>query len=114
MNNQNLTHKLTAREQRAGGLASVKARRERRAFRELMERYLDEPSTYDGETLSRKEIAALRAVRMLADGSLPARDFARMFELVRDTLGEKPSERVEVESREQAKFAELLEQLSEG
>ena len=113
-NEQNLTHKLTVSEQRAGGKASGEARRKKKAFRELIEHYLSQPSTVNGEQVTRKDVAAVRAVQMLTEDELSASEFVRLFELVRDTIGEKPTDSVRVETVEQAKFGELLEQLEKG
>lgn len=101
-NEQNLkpqAHKLTVEEQSRGGIASGKARREKKQLRELLEMYLSEPATINGEVRSRKDLMAIRAVQIVTEKEI-GRDvtpgeFARAFELVRDTIGEKPVERVE-------------------
>ena len=113
---QNTRTKAEQREiARKGGIASGKARRERRALRDLMESRLDGTVEYKGEELSRKDVMAALAIDMLTDPGardrLSASEFVRAFEMVRDTLGEKPSEKVEVATADQAKFNELLEQL---
>lgn len=91
-NEQNLTHVLTASEQRAGGVASGKARREKKRLRELAQMILDEDITdkSTGATMTRGE-AALRvqARRAIQDGDV------RALEFLRDTSGQKPVERVE-------------------
>ena len=113
-----LTHEEAMENGRKGGKASGKARRERRALRELMESRLEDSVEYKGETLSRKDVIAARAIDMLTDpdtrDKLTTSEFVRAFEMVRDTLGEKPSEKVEVATADQAKFNELLEQLEEA
>ena len=100
---------------RKGGIASGKARRERKALRELLESYLDKPATVGGQEVTRKDVMAFKAVQIVTEGTvgenITASEFVRAFEMVRDTLGEKPSEKVEVATADQAKFNELLEQL---
>lgn len=51
---------------------------------------------YNGETISKKKLIAIKALKYLLDeNDLSAHEFAKMFEIVRDTIGEKPVERVE-------------------
>lgn len=106
-NDQNLTHELTASEQRAGGIASGKARREKRKLRELAQMILEEEVTdSSGRQMSRGE-AALRvqARKAILDGDVKALAF------LRDTAGQAPVQQVEVGTLEgeQAKFRELLD-----
>ena len=100
---------------RKGGIKSGEARREKKMLRELLEQYLGEPATVGGEKVSRKHLMAFRAIKLVTENEpgdkISASEFVRAFELVRDTLGEKPSEKVEVATADQAKFNELLEQL---
>ena len=91
-NEQNLTHELTASEQRAGGIASGKARREKKMLRELAQMILEEEITdkATGQKMTQGE-AALRvqARKAIMDGDV------RAFEFLRDTAGQKPVERIE-------------------
>ena len=115
-NEQNLKPPLSpkeAREQgRKGGIASGKARREKKQLRELAQMILEEEVTDDsGRTLSRGE-AALRvqARKAILDGDVKALAF------LRDTAGQMPVQQVELGTlkAEQARFNELLEQMDEG
>lgn len=99
---------------RAGGIASGKARRERKAFRDLMQHYLDEPATVNGEKVTRKHAAVVKAINMLNREDISPTEFIRLFELVRDTVGEKPQMQVEVATGDQAKVAEFLEYMESG
>lgn len=80
-----------------GGKASGKSRREQAAFRDFFNSVLNEDGgKYNGETISKKKLIAIKALKYLLDEKeLSAHEFARMFEIVRDTIGEKPVERVE-------------------
>lgn len=82
---------------RKGGKASGKSRREQAAFRDFFNSVLDEDGgKYNGETISKKKLIAIKALKYLLDeNDLSAHEFAKMFEIVRDTIGEKPVERVE-------------------
>ena len=82
---------------RKGGKASGKSRREQAAFRDFFNSVLDEDGgKYKGETISKKKLIAIKALKYLLDeNDLSAHEFAKMFEIVRDTIGEKPVERVE-------------------
>lgn len=68
---------------------------ERKAFKEWMDSVLNEDTEYNGEIISNKHLIAIKAVNLLLKEDLDAREFARLFEIVRDTIGEKPVERVE-------------------
>lgn len=115
---QNTRTKEEQREiSRKGGIASGKARRRKKTFREIGEA-LVEASMREGErfnldelerlaelkgaNLSVKELMFFQQVQKALDGDTKA------FEIVRDTMGEKPSDRVEMGTAE-TKFAEVLD-----
>lgn len=116
-NEQNLEpHKIDstskARELgRMGGIASGKAKREKKRLRELAQMILDEEITdkATGEVMTQGE-AALRvqARKAIMDGDTKALAF------LRDTAGQAPVNQVEVATADQAKFRELVEQLEAG
>lgn len=91
-NEQNLipeAHKLTVEEQSAGGKASGEARAARRDLRKALEALLDkEFSSKDGTTLSGAEAIALKQMEKALKGD------TRAFEVVRDTAGQKPVDKV--------------------
>ena len=92
-NEQNLipqAHKLTVEEASKGGKASGAARRKKRLMREAFEELLErEYESKNGEKLDGTSALALRVFRQAMDGDLKA------FEIIRDTTGQKPVERVE-------------------
>lgn len=104
MNEQNLKghgfHELTANEQREiaskGGIASGKSRREMKVLREHLNQILDEEIEFDGEIVSKKHVIAIKAVEQILKEDISARDFARLFEVIRDTVGEKPIDKLQV------------------
>ena len=103
---------------RAGGKRSGEVRREKKQLRELLEQYLAEPATVNGVQATRKDLMAVRAVKLVTEHEIgqdiTPSEFARAFELIRDTIGERPQTQVEVATADNAKFTELLEQLETG
>ena len=100
-NEQNLRpseYKLSQEEAKKGGINSGKARRRKKEFRELFEKMLDEQGgNLNGKQVTRKELIVARAMKLLQDpDSSDAREFLKAFEIVRDTIGEKPVEKVMV------------------
>lgn len=92
-----------------GGISSGKSRREKAAFRDCFNAILDEDGgKYNGETVSKKQLIAIKALKYLLDSNdLSAHEFARMFEVVRDTVGEKPIDRVQVSDLDQSVIDEV-------
>lgn len=106
-------HVLTVEEQSKGGRASVQKRRERKALRECLEAALSAPCDHPGITclhggMTNAEAVAVALVEKALSGDV------RAFVEIRDTLGERPVQQLQIDDalrRDQAKFAELLEQL---
>jgi len=97
-NEENLTHKLTVSEQRAGGKASGEARRRKREIREMLEEYLAMPAKVNGRDATRKDVMVLNAIRIVTEGNASDSDFLKAFALIRDSIGEAPVQRVEVDT----------------
>jgi hypothetical protein len=70
---------------RKGGIASGKARREKRTMAEILNLLLSEKA--GTSNMNCKEAIVLRAIQQAIKGDAKARDF------VRDTIGEKPTEK---------------------
>ena len=93
-NPQNLTpqNKRTKEEQRKvaamGGKASAKARRERAEFKEALKLALTTVIDEDNTTIQDRGIEALLDRFMKGD--------PKVFEIVRDTIGEKPTDKQEI------------------
>lgn len=102
---------------------SAQARRrnaqERKAFKEIFDELLNERGgTYNGEEISKKQAIAIKALGYLLDKDAnldEARAYMYAFEKVRDTVGEKPMEKVAVAGLddEKAKLDELINQRKE-
>lgn len=93
-----------------GGIASGEARRRKRDIRLALEALLEKDiSDKHGNTMSTAEAIALKQIEKALKGDTKA------FEVVRDTAGQKPMERVEVSGldAEKAKLDELLKQRKE-
>ena len=84
-------HKFTQEEAKKGGKASGEARRAKKDLREALQALLDAPIV-DKKTgikmTGTEAVAAKLFQRFLKDGDLKA------FELIRDTAGQKPVEKV--------------------
>ena len=102
MPNENLTHKLTVDELRKGGQKSGEARRAKKSLREAMQILMDADLTFkDGKTMTGTEAMAAKAFQAALKGDWKA------WELVRDTAGQKPVERVMVADVEASVIAEV-------
>lgn len=85
-----LSHEEAVENGRKGGKASVKARRKRKMMREAFEELLErEYESTDGNMVDGTSALAIRVFKEAMKGDLKA------FEIIRDTTGQKPVERVE-------------------
>lgn len=92
-NEQNLRpgeYKLTLEEQKKGGIASGKARREKADLRRQMQLWLESDVTTDkhGNPMSGAQLLAAVAAKEASKGN------AKFWELIRDTAGYKPVDKV--------------------
>lgn len=107
MNDQNLRPPKStseARERgRRGGIASGKSRRERADLRKQMQLWLETEvaKDKDGNPLTGAELMANVAAKEMRNGN------AKFWELIRDTAGFKPVERVMVSEVEQSVIDEV-------
>lgn len=84
-------HKLTVQEQSAGGKASAEARRKKRDLRAALEVLLErEVSDGSGGTITGAQALTARLYKEALKGNVKA------FEVLRDTVGQKPVEKVVV------------------
>ena len=84
-------HKFTPEEASKGGRNSAKARREKRDLKRAMEILLDrEFDGKNGEKISGAEAIAIKQFEKALQGD------AKAFELVRDTSGQKPIDKIVV------------------
>ena len=92
-NEQNLRpseYKLSQEEAKKGGIASGQARREKRDLRKALEILLErEYKDNKGNTISGTEAITAKLFEQAMKGNIKA------FETLRDTVGQKPIERVE-------------------
>lgn len=91
----------------AGGIASGEARRRKRDIRKALEALLEKDYTdKHGNTMTGAEAIALKQLEKALKGDTKA------FEVVRDTVGQKPVEKVALGATDDAKdeLRELLEQ----
>jgi hypothetical protein len=74
-----------------GAIASNKAQAKRKTFREIFELLLNDKAI-DGSNITNNELLALQMIVEAHKGNTKA------FELVRDTIGEKPTDKSEVKT----------------
>ena len=85
-----------------GGIASGEARRAKKSLREAMQILMEADLTgKDGKTMTGTEAMAAKAFQAALKGDWKA------WELVRDTAGQKPAERVMVADVEPSVIAEV-------
>ena len=108
-NEQNLRpseHKFTQEEAKKGGINSGKARRRRKAFAEAFNVLLERNFTdQNGNQLQGVEAVAAKVFQQAMNGDL------RAFAEIRDTVGEMPTQRVEVDTIDPQARAEMDELL---
>lgn len=90
--------KETAREYQAKSVDSRNRNTaERKAFRDLFTELLEENGgTRDGVVITKRMAIALKAMSFLTDDDLDAKDYIKVLEFIRDTVGEKPSEKIDL------------------
>ena len=103
-------HPLTEEEARKGGQKSGETRRKKRdlkmCLKILMEQELSDEE--NGKTMSGAEALALKAFREALDGN------PKFWEIVRDTGGQKPVEKVMVAEVEQSTLDEIEDLVAES
>ena len=93
--------KENAREMQARGAEKRKQNAaERKAFKDYFDELLNESGgTYKGEPATRKKILAAKLLNYLTDENADlgeGKDFVAIFKEIRDTVGEKPNEKVDL------------------
>ena len=95
-------YKFTHEEQRKGGVASGEARRRKRDIRLALEELLEkEYKVKGGDTLSGAEAIAVKQMEKALKGD------SKAFEIIRDTSGQKPVEKVIVADVDQSIIDEV-------
>ena len=105
-NEQNLipgAHPLTVDEASKGGKRSGEVRREKADLRRVIQTWLESQATTDknGNPMTGAELMAMVAVKEMSKGS------ARHWELLRDTAGFKPVDKVMIADVDQAVIDEV-------
>ena len=102
-------HKLTVEEQSMGGKASAEARRKKRDLRNAIEILLEtDIKGKNGEIKSGAEAIAIAQFQKALRGD------TRAFEILRDTAGQKPVEKVMVAEVEQSTLDEIEDLVAES
>ena len=102
-------HKLTVEEQSMGGKASAEARRKKRDLRNAIDILLEtDIKGKNGEIKSGAEAIAIAQFQKALKGD------TRAFEVLRDTAGQKPVEKVMVAEVEQSTLDEIEDLVAES
>ena len=122
MNNENLlkgkatqfkSGEEAARNGQKGGLQLGMNNKKRKAFKEYIESELDKETEINGVTITVKEAATVRLVSMLLDETIKLHEFLKAFELIREQIGEKPSDKYVVDTIDDETRAEVTRMLEE-
>lgn len=101
-NKQNLTHKLTESEARKGGQKSGETRRNKKLLRDCLEILLEkEMQGKKGEKMTGAEALSAKLFAEAMKGNVKA------FEVLRDTVGQKPADKVMVADVEASVIEEV-------
>jgi len=95
-------------------LKSAESRKRNRAMRKAFKEILDDEfdkkvkvNGQEGKEISRKEAVSLRLMQILMDTNTKENDFLKALEFARDTIGEKPIDRVQVAEVDQETIDEV-------
>ena len=100
--NEDLTPEQRRENASKAGKASAEARRRKKLLRECLEKLLEREMTdKSGNTVSGAEALAVKLFKKAMDGDVKA------FEVLRDTSGQKPVEKIMVADVEPAVIAEV-------
>ena len=113
VNKENLipqAHRLTVEEASRGGIASGKARAAKKELRERITEWLDSEVGKDkkGNPLTGTDLMLQVAVKEMAKGN------PKFWELIRDTAGQKPVDKVMVAEVEQSVIDEVERMVNNG
>lgn len=99
-------HVLTGEEQKAGGIASGKARREKKLMKEVLESMLDiVPKKKNPNNLSYRDMATLGLIKGAVNGN------SNNYKTILEVLGELNVAEDEQRNRELSKVDELLSKI---
>lgn len=102
LKNNNPDHKLTTEEQSAGGKKSGETRRNKKMLRDCIEILLEtERDDGNGKKVTGAEVLSVKLFKEAMNGNV------RAFEVLRDTAGQKPVERVMISDVEQSVIDEV-------
>lgn len=98
-------HSLTSEEAKNCKKLSDEAKERNKTYKRVFKALLNETTTTDGQTLTIREATALAVVKKAVKGDL------RAFELIRDTIGEKPLTEIKTQNTVTQETAEEVEKL---
>lgn len=110
LKNGTTQHPLTVEEARKGGLKSVESRKRKKDLKTCLNLLLEKEISKDkdGNSVTGVEAMALKAFKRALDGD------PKFWEIVRDTAGQKPIEKVMVADVEPSTLDEIEELVAES
>lgn len=87
-----LTHEEAIENGRKGGKKSAEKRREKKALKEALQILLERDYEMDGQIFNGIEAMSVALIKQALNGNIKA------YEIIRDTIGEKPSVSVSVDN----------------
>lgn len=94
-----LSREEAAKTGKKGGEKSGEARREKRALRETLQTLLSSDYDVDGKMCNGVEAVSVSLIKQALKGNVKA------YEIIRDTLGEKPAMSVNIDTSEETRAA---------
>lgn len=82
-----------------GGKNSGEARREKKALRDTLQELLSLDYDVDGTKMDGSEATSIALIKQALKGNVKA------YEVIRDTIGEKPTEKVNIENSDEIRIA---------
>jgi hypothetical protein len=79
----------------------------------MLEEYLAMPAKVNGKDATRKDVMVLNAIRIVTEGNASDSDFLKAFALIRDSIGEAPIQRVEVDTIPKETYDRVMSVLEE-
>lgn len=102
----NLTHEEAVKNGKKGGKKSVEVRREKRLLQQVVEEKLNKLYP-DGKTFQEKSIDLIED--MILTGILKPDDLIKLLTFLRDTAGQKPTDKQEINTNQPAILATISE-----
>lgn len=89
-------HTLTNEERAKGGTNKGVNHQVAKLFKDYISEELEKPMIVNGVEVPKKQAISMKLVHRMLNEEISAKDFLKALEIARDTIGEKPIEKVEL------------------